>query len=160
MALARARNGDELVEFHPHIALPVAADRFPVPLTFAALVITHQDGVLFVYNAYRGEWELPAGLIEPDETPHQAAIRELYEEAGQVVDSLDYAGIALLNLAKANIHELGAIYTGTLTTLQPFIANTETDRLMFWNPSQPSVEYVNELGLKLADLVRHGSRDS
>src|SRR5690606_10034210 len=31
-------------------------------------------------------WELPAGLIEPDEAPRSAAARELYEELGFLAD--------------------------------------------------------------------------
>lgn len=153
MGMARARNGDELVEFHPVLELPVPAGRFSVPLTFACAVVKHQDAVLYVYNAFRNEWELPSGNLEAGETPHQAAVRELFEESGQVAPSLLYAGAVLLHLAKSDAYELGAIYTGTLESLRPFAANTETDRLMFWTPAQPISEYVNEIGIKLAELV-------
>jgi 8-oxo-dGTP diphosphatase len=152
-SMARARNGDELVEFHPALPLPVPADRFPVPLTFACTVVMVQGAVLYVYNTYRGEWELPAGNIEVGETPHQAAIRELYEESGQHVTTLEYAGVALLYLANSQQYELGAVYTGRLEFLQPFATNIETDRLMLWRPAQPPAEYVNDLGLKLVELV-------
>ncbi|MBX3081992.1 MAG: NUDIX hydrolase [Anaerolineae bacterium] len=153
MGMARARNGDELVEFHPMLELPVPAGRFSVPLTFACVVVKHQDAVLYVYNVFHNEWQLPAGNLEAGETPQQAAVRELFEESGQVAPSLTYAGVVLLHLARSNQFELGALYTGTLETLQPFAANTETDRLMFWTPAQPISEYINEIGIKLAELV-------
>jgi len=153
MGTARARNGDELVEFYPMLELPVPAGRFSVPLTFACVVVKHQDAVLYVYNAFRSEWELPSGNLEAGETPPQAAVRELFEESGQTVSSLTYVGVALLHLARSDQLELGAVYAGTLDHLQPFAANTETDRLMFWTPAQPISEYVNELGIKLAELV-------
>ena len=151
--MTRARNGDVLVEFHPAMELPIPAGCFPVSVTFAVTVVTHQGGVLFVYNGFRREWELPAGIIEPEETPQQAAIRELYEESGQAATPLSYAGVVLLHLAKSDTYELGCLYKGALTTLQPFVPNHETDRIMFLTPQQPCAEYVNEIGLKLASLV-------
>jgi 8-oxo-dGTP pyrophosphatase MutT (NUDIX family) len=48
--------------------------------------ITKQDTVLFVrqfrFGARRVTLEIPGGMIDPDETPEQAAIRELREETG------------------------------------------------------------------------------
>lgn len=43
-----------------------------------------------------GKWQLPAGHIEPGETPHEALIRELYEEVGIIIrqDQLDIRHIA------------------------------------------------------------------
>jgi ADP-ribose pyrophosphatase YjhB (NUDIX family) len=37
-------------------------------------------------------WYMPAGFVEVDEEPDQAAIREAYEETGLVVKILDLAG--------------------------------------------------------------------
>ncbi len=51
-------------------------------------VLAEQDGkVLLVKRLYeprRGEWALPAGFVEIDEGPVQAALRELTEETGLI----------------------------------------------------------------------------
>lgn len=39
---------------------------------------------IFVRHKERDTWELPAGHIEPNEKPSEAAKRELYEETGAV----------------------------------------------------------------------------
>jgi 8-oxo-dGTP diphosphatase len=50
---------------------------------------------IFVRHRDRVTWEMPAGHIEPGESPDQAAVRELFEEAGVLRSSLthlcDYA---------------------------------------------------------------------
>jgi ADP-ribose pyrophosphatase YjhB (NUDIX family) len=41
----------------------------------------HHDGAVLLVRE-RGEWLLPGGLLEPDETPAEGALRELREETG------------------------------------------------------------------------------
>jgi ADP-ribose pyrophosphatase YjhB (NUDIX family) len=51
-------------------------------------VFAHLDGAMQVllvrrrYEPYQSYWALPGGLMEPDETLEQAAVRELAEETG------------------------------------------------------------------------------
>jgi 8-oxo-dGTP diphosphatase len=49
-----------------------------------------EDIFVFVRHKLRETWELPAGHIEKEETPYQAACRELYEETGAVKYHLQY----------------------------------------------------------------------
>lgn len=42
----------------------------------------------FRYAVNRFLWELPAGSVDPGETPEQAARRECHEEIGQVPDTI------------------------------------------------------------------------
>ncbi len=53
----------------------------PVP---ACGVVIEKDGRLLMvkrkYEPYKGDWSLPAGFMEYDESPEQCAIREIKEE--------------------------------------------------------------------------------
>jgi len=53
----------------------------------SAVVIRDTDGrVLVVRKRGTSRFMLPGGKIEPDETPAQAAVRELHEEVGAELD--------------------------------------------------------------------------
>jgi 8-oxo-dGTP diphosphatase len=56
----------------------------PLPAT-AAVVLNDGNSLLLVKRAMepaRGEWCLPGGFVELDETPEQGVLRELHEETG------------------------------------------------------------------------------
>src|SRR4029453_15101681 len=55
-----------------------ATVRFPVSVKG---VVLRDDRVVLMSNP-RGEWELPGGKLEPDETPERCVAREIAEELG------------------------------------------------------------------------------
>jgi len=55
----------------------------------AALLLTRRSAAL---RNHAGQWALPGGRIDGDETPEQAALRELAEEVGLVVDAGNVLG--------------------------------------------------------------------
>jgi ADP-ribose pyrophosphatase YjhB (NUDIX family) len=55
------------------------------PTPGAAVIIEEKGKVLLIrrkFDPWKGLWQCPAGFIEWDETPQEAAIRETEEEAG------------------------------------------------------------------------------
>jgi 8-oxo-dGTP pyrophosphatase MutT (NUDIX family) len=58
----------------------------------AATVVKQGDGYLLVRHV-EGWWSLPAGAVDPGETPAEAARRETREEAGVEVELLSIAGV-------------------------------------------------------------------
>ncbi|WP_433258045.1 NUDIX domain-containing protein [Streptosporangium sp. CA-135522] len=60
------------------------------PLPVAVMVLPVDDGLLVVrrdIEPHRGELALPGGFIDMGESWQQAAVRELHEETGVVVDA-------------------------------------------------------------------------
>lgn len=55
----------------------------------AAFVLTRRAARM---NRHAGQWSLPGGRIDDDETPLDAALRELHEEVGLVVGTADVLG--------------------------------------------------------------------
>ncbi len=66
----------------------------------AAVCPVHDDGSVTLIRQYRHAlgrsiWELPAGRVEPGETPLEAARRELAEEAGLAAERLEARGLVV-----------------------------------------------------------------
>ncbi len=76
------------------------------------------DGrVLLVHQTYGGcRWGLPGGRLEPGESPQQAAVREVAEEAGLEV-ALDHL-VGLYSL-RSRRHGLRFIFRGTIQSGVP-----------------------------------------
>lgn len=58
-----------------------------------ACLIRDDDGALLLVRHVEGRWTLPAGAIDPGESPAEAARRETREEASVEVELLRLAGV-------------------------------------------------------------------
>ena len=55
-----------------------------------ALLRDEQGRVLLVKPSYKESWEIPGGIVESNESPKQALIRELFEELGLELKPEDF----------------------------------------------------------------------
>ncbi|EKF50869.1 NUDIX hydrolase [Lactococcus garvieae] len=61
----------------------------PLVVACASLIIYNEDGILLQKRKDTGNWSYHGGSIEPGETSEEAASRELFEEVGLTVESMD-----------------------------------------------------------------------
>ncbi|WP_158290993.1 NUDIX hydrolase [Kribbella antiqua] len=107
-----------------------------VPLTASLVVLWCGHECLMVFNRYRQAWELPGGMLDPGESPREAAVRELAEESGQRADNLELAGVAMIRVAPDDRLEYLAIYRGHIESPQPFTPNDEMSDGVWWSPRE------------------------
>jgi len=155
MTVTAAHTGDELIGFFRGSEPFPLPDHPDLPITFSCVIPRHRGRTLYVFNTWRKGWELPAGLIEPDETPHDAAVRELREESGQVASALTFTGMCLIRLKHGRL-ELGTIYTCEIKSLRPIQMDAEISQVMLWDGTEPVKGYVDEISQELCKLVNIG----
>ncbi|MCP9990158.1 NUDIX domain-containing protein [Streptomyces albogriseolus] len=149
--LAVDQRGNRLVSFTPG-AEDVLPGGAPLPLALTAL--WHRGEVVVVHDRFRGQWELPGGLLEPGESPRQAAVRELAEESGQVSDTpLRFVGHAGFLLGSAQRAEYGALFTGRALRRRDFAAGGEIEAMRWWDLSAPLPGRVSGIDVYLARLT-------
>lgn len=57
-----------------------------------AALIRDSSGAILLQQKSDGSWSLPAGAIEPGESPSEALAREVFEETGLIVDGARMIG--------------------------------------------------------------------
>jgi 8-oxo-dGTP pyrophosphatase MutT (NUDIX family) len=161
--LAVDHRGNALVSF-----VLAAEDKPPsdAPLPVALVALWHGSRVLMVFDRFRQAWELPGGQIDPDETPRQAAVRELLEETNHVAEGqLRFVGFASFTLAPDQHAEYGALFTGQAADVSQFFQpNDEIAAIRWWDlreslPGrlQPLDAYLAELTRNTSSITRHGT---
>ena len=95
------------------------------PVPGVGILIEYEGGLVMVQRGHppgEGQWALPSGFIEADETVEQAAVREAQEETGLDVDLLELFGVysfpegplrsGLIIFYRARPHDIGALRAG------------------------------------------------
>ncbi|HER07901.1 MAG TPA: NUDIX domain-containing protein [Bacteroides sp.] len=97
-------------------------------LTYVVIGARYRDRWLFVRHRERITWEMPAGHIEPGETPGEAAERELREETGAVDFTLVH--LSDYSVTPGRKTEFGRLYAADIEMLEDHLAfETEEVRL-------------------------------
>lgn len=112
-------NEEELNQYHP------------IAGSFA--VIKCKGEFLFCYNVFRKQWEIPVGRREGNESPKECAIREVYEETGQVISEMEFMGLMKINDSNKKLIKYNPVYFSEVEGLQPFIENVETSQIILWD---------------------------
>jgi 8-oxo-dGTP diphosphatase len=94
------------------------------PLLIVAAALIDGKGRLLLQQRPAGKtmaglWEFPGGKIEPDETPEEALARELAEELGIAVATVDLAAGAFSSEALGERHLLLLLYLCRAWTGEP-----------------------------------------
>lgn len=107
---------------------------FHAQVEVAACYVEAKGKLLYMKRASHclegGTWGVPAGKLEPKETPHQAAKRELFEETG-------------IDIVPAHLEEIGTLYVRKPRGMYLYhMFHVHMDRMPIVHLSSEHTEYV------------------
>lgn len=104
---------------------------------YALCFIQHEGSVLLIEKIkpdwQKGRLNLPGGSIEEGETPHEAAIRELFEEAG-ILTFYAYS-LGVIEGPDWRVHVIGCV------SHHPECWEQKTNEPVFWLPIQDALKH-------------------
>ena len=133
MSILTDRRGNILLSFDQVEESHLQSISDDVPLTHALIVVRYRNKYLLGFNVWRKQWEIFGGYIEADETPRQAVLRELNEEAGIQIADAQFLGMTKIQLKPENQLEYGAIFGVDLKVLPPVRLCYEILGIILWD---------------------------
>ncbi|WP_052088063.1 NUDIX domain-containing protein [Paenibacillus wynnii] len=79
-------------EYYQSLRLKLGSELLMIP-SVAAVIRNDKDEILFIRKPEDTLWGLPAGAIEPGESPARALRREVFEETGLMVNPARILGV-------------------------------------------------------------------
>lgn len=114
------------------------------------VICSYQNKWLLTKHKERG-YEFPGGKVEPGETPEEAAIREVKEETGGLVDNLYYVGQYYVD-GKSGI-TIKNIYYATVKKLVKQSTYFETEGPLLLDDIPKNVKYNKKFSFIMKDDV-------
>ena len=96
------------------------------------IVVSSCGSVLMGFNVRRQQWELPGGALEPGESSHDAAVRELAEETGIRAEALTGVAIAEFVFGNEARRHWAAVFNLSLAAIPNTQDNEEMVRFRWW----------------------------
>lgn len=151
MSLMKNKNGGELLNFIP-IHREEDIDMIKYVLVYSLIVLRYNGKMLLVHDRFKDRWEIPGGKIEQGETSRTCIIRELKEETGQELASIQFEGVIQVYVKDKNQVVYGALYSGRQNEMRAFIENIETSKTIYWDGCS-NIWYIDEIDQYLTELV-------
>ena len=128
-------------EFIKALRAKVGTSLLHVP-TVAVLAYADQGRMLLVKDKPSGLWGAPSGIVDPHELPSDAAVREVWEEAGVYVELTQLLGVFAgerFSVVYPNGDHLSGVETvfrARVITGIPHADQEETSDAGFFDPSE------------------------
>jgi 8-oxo-dGTP diphosphatase len=98
-------------------------------LTYSVICARYKDKWIYVRHHLRRSFEIAGGHIEPGETSHEAACRELMEETGAVLFSIGC--VATYSVTMKGVTGWGRLYLADVSEIGPVPDTSEIAEVIF-----------------------------
>jgi 8-oxo-dGTP pyrophosphatase MutT (NUDIX family) len=115
-------------------------------LSSVAVILENPVGQALIVKAnYKSYWSFPGGVIDKDETPKQAGVREVAEEVGIHLDESKLQFVAVVDRKSADAHTYQFVFRAPLES-------TMVDHIVLQSSE------LEEFALVTAEDVKSGNR--
>ena len=146
--------------YGPHGFSGVMNSVLPTKRVIAHVVFRDETGrVLLTETTYKEDWELPGGVVDPDESPRAGGRRELLEEIGLDIDLGEPAITDWMPSHLGWSDAIEFIYDGGIlpNTIARSLAPCDRElRAIHWVPREELPDRVSELSARRINLLLDG----
>lgn len=98
-------------------------------LSSSTVIMLHNRSLLFGWNTWRKQWELPSGHIEDGELPNQTAIREVEEEVHYALEKIKYVDSFSVKSSANSSERIRVVFYANISVVKQddFTYDPETD---------------------------------
>ncbi len=128
-------------EFIKSLRAKIGTDLLQVPTTMV-LAYDDQGRLLLVKDRASGLWGAPSGIIDPHELPSDAAVREVWEEAGVFVELTQILGVFAGEHFSGvypngdQLSVVATVFAGRVISGMPRADQDETSDAKFFHPRE------------------------
>lgn len=117
----------------------------------AAAVVPGPFGILAILRRDTGHWEIPGGVVEPNESPYDACVREVLEETGLRCEPQMLSGVYW----NTNRLVTELVFLASPSAAQPSIAQSSTEalRVGWLSPAECSRLMVPAFYIRVQDAL-------
>ncbi|HZC27962.1 MAG TPA: NUDIX domain-containing protein [Actinopolymorphaceae bacterium] len=125
----------------------VSDERPPAEVCGSAFGFVFESDRVLLTHLHRRGWDVPGGVIDPGETPEQAAVREVWEETSakvEIVEPVGFQELELFGPRPTNYRwpfpiSVQVYYLCRLVELSPFEPNVESFEREYFAPAEARV---------------------
>ncbi len=103
-------------------------------------------------NEKDGLWELPGGMVDYDESPNDAIVREIFEETS--IEVLDVSPIYVFNINRSDGKIVGIVYTLKFAFDEVVLSDEHEDYMWISEADVDDYNFVGDLKSELLDYFR------
>lgn len=82
------------------------------------MFLNDKDEILIVKPSYKDYWSVPGGVVDENESPRQACIREVREELGLKISNIEFLCVDYIFMVSEKSENIQFIFFGGKLTLE------------------------------------------